>query len=532
MRIVTKEEMRDIEKFALEKYHYNEKLIVENVGKSGAEYLCEELLKNTYINDILVLCGKGNNGSDGLAIARHLTQYDKNVRAFVLFPKEDCQRELLEQLEMARAFGVKVSWIHDFEQLVAFFSENQNSTLVIDAIFGTGVQLPLSQFHYDVINFVNQNAEAIVSIDMPSGVEGNTGLIQGNAIDADVTLAVGLPKIGYYLGDGARLCGTVVTINAGLPKELLVNGDKHLLNIDDVLEKVKKRDKFADKKVFGHTLVIGGSHGLTGALVMASQSALRVGSGLVTGATWENQYNEFITRLIPEVMTGYIPMEQKMWGRLLKEINKYDAIVIGPGLGRSARSRNLVLEILNNFSGPLVMDADAINVLSMKEDAKVFSLRNAPTVLTPHFGEFCRFTGVAYEELQKNPVHHLKQCMETIHCSIILKGPCTYIGLSSGQIYFNYSPNDGMATGGVGDVLAGILGGLLGQDPSIKRNGSLFNAYEHFDKTVALSVIIHSLAGKIAAENLGVRPMIATSIIDNLPLVFKEIDNRLEQINA
>jgi hydroxyethylthiazole kinase-like uncharacterized protein yjeF len=532
MRIVSKEEMRSIEVQAYEKYRFSENLIIENVGLEGARYLHKEIMSKVSTPEMIILTGKGNNGSDGVAMARHLMQYGYNIRAFVLFSKEDLGDELKNQLEMATAYGVKVSYINELEQVTSYFAQTQNNIVLLDAIFGTGVTLPLSQFLYDVINFVNDHAAYIVSVDIPSGVEGDTGFIQGNAVAADATLAIGLPKLGYYMSEGARLTGEVQVLNAGLPIELLKQGDKYLLDIDAVLEKASKRDKFADKKIFGHTLALGGSHGLTGALVMASQSALKVGAGLVTGATWENQYQEFISRLIPEIMTGYIPMEQKQWGRLLKGLDKYDSIIIGPGLGKSVRARNLVLEILNNFSGPVVLDADALNVLSLKDDAKVFSMRNAPTVLTPHFGEFCRITGIEYQELVKSPVKYLKDFIEQVNCTVILKGPCSYIGLSSGEVLFNYSPNDGMATGGVGDVLAGILGGLLGQDPSIKNNSSLFNAYENFDKTVCLAVLIHTIAGKFAAENLGVRPMTATSIIDALPKAFSEIDKRIEYLTS
>jgi hydroxyethylthiazole kinase-like uncharacterized protein yjeF len=530
MRIVAKDEMKEIETKAFEEYGFSEALIIENVGIASYRYLARHVLDDIPNAEIIILTGKGNNASDGLAIGRHLANNGYSVRAFCIFPEEDWKEETKNQIKMAKSFGVKISQINDVETAQGYFAQSQRNIIVIDALFGTGVQLPLSQLHYDVIKCINERASFIISTDIPSGIDGDTGTMQGNAVDADLTLAIGLPKLGYYLSDGARHVGSVEVIETGLPKEIMYRGDKFLLDIDDVLDSASRRDKFADKKVFGHTLVLGGSHGLTGALVMTTQSAMKVGAGLVTGATWENQYQEFLARLMPEVMTGYIPMDQKQWPRILREINKYDAIVIGPGLGRSVRSRNLVLDILSHFKGPVVIDADGINVLSLKDDAKVFVERGAPTVLTPHFGEFCRFTDIEYDKLIDKPVHYLKQVMEQLNCTMILKGPCTYIGLTSGEVLFNYSPNDGMATGGVGDVLAGILGGLLGQDPSTKNNNSLFNAYENFDRTVCLGVSIHTLAGKIAAETNGVRAMTATSIIDALPDTFKLIDKRIQRI--
>jgi hydroxyethylthiazole kinase-like uncharacterized protein yjeF len=243
--------------------------------------------------------------------------------------------------------------------------------------------------------------------------------------------------------------------------------------------------------------------------------------GLVTAATWEPQYQEFISRLIPEVMTGYVPMDQNKWGRLIKDLEKYDSIVVGPGLAKSNRARLLVLEILNNFSGPVVLDADAINVLSLKHDAEVFKLRNAPTLMTPHFGEFSRFTGIPLEEVYREPFKNLRDVIELINCTVILKGPCTFLGFTNGKTYFNYAPNDGMATGGVGDVLAGILGGLIAQEANFKRKDSLYNIYQNLNPTVLLGVLVHTLAGKAAADKYGVRPMTATSLIEVFPEAFK-----------
>ncbi|MEX1099590.1 MAG: NAD(P)H-hydrate dehydratase, partial [Bacteriovoracaceae bacterium] len=235
--------------------------------------------------------------------------------------------------------------------------------------------------------------------------------------------------------------------------------------------------------------------------------------------------------LIPEVMTGYVPLDTARWPNLIKNLNKYSSIVIGPGLARSTRARRLVLEVLNNFNGPVVLDADAINVLKLEEDKNVFTMRNAPTVLTPHLGEFARFYGVEYQELERRPVEYLKSLVDQINCSVILKGPCTYLGFSDGNVFFNYYPNDGMATGGVGDVLAGVLGGLLGQDPELKdASVTLSERYEIFNQTIGLAVLAHTMSGHFAAEKLGVRAMTALSLADYFPQTFQELEKQIEKI--
>jgi NAD(P)H-hydrate epimerase len=524
MRIVTQKEMKEVELLAQKNFQFPEKLIIENVALHGAKTIVEKISSHLEVGEVIFLVGKGNNGGVGLGIARHLAAMGIESRAFILFEENQLSQECREQLATAQAFGVRISFINDISALEAYFQQTSAPKIIIDAIFGTGVRLPLSNFLYDVIHFINDYKTFTVSLDIPTGVEGDSGLVQGNAIEADLTLAVGFPKLGYYQGDGPRLVGEVEIIPGGFPSSLVFEGgDKFLLDIDEVSFLPKQRNRFADKKVFGHTLVIGGSHGLTGALVMSSTAALKVGAGLVTAVTWETQYQELIARLIPEVMTGFVPNDQSKWGKLLKGLDKYDSILIGPGLGRSNRARLLVLEILNNFSGPVVLDADAINVLSLKEDAEVFKLRSAPTILTPHMGEFARFTGMNYEEVVKAPYTHLKEVIEVINCSVILKGPCTYLGFANGQTYFNFSPNDGMATGGVGDVLAGILAGLIGQEANIKKRDSLYNIYEALNRTTILGVMFHSWAGEMASEKLGERSMTAMSLIEAFPETFKEL---------
>lgn len=530
MRIVTHAEMKELEKLAQGKYHFPEKLIIENVALLGAKAIVNKLGPEIELGELIFMIGKGFNGGTGLAIARHLASMGHETRAFLLFEEKECSQEVKDQLRISKAYGVRTAQIDEVTALEAYFQQNSAPKIIVDAIFGTGVRLPLSQFLYDVINLINEEKAYTISLDIPTGVEGDSGQIQGNAISADLTLAVGLPKLGYYQADGARLVGEVEVIPSGLPREIIeTQGDKFLIDKDLKNELPPARNKFGDKKLFGHTLVIGGSHGLTGALVMSSSAALKVGAGLVTASTWEPQYQEFMARLIPEVMTGFIPTDQGKWGKLIKDLEKYDSIVIGPGLGRSLRSRALVLEILNNFSGPVVLDADAINVLNIKDDSEVFRVRNAPTLMTPHFGEFARFTGIGLEEVQKEPYYYLKETIERINCSVILKGPCTYLGFPNGKTFFNFSPNDGMATGGVGDVLAGILGGFIAQEANLKKRDSLYNIYENLNRTILLGVLIHTWSGKFASQKLGVRPMTATSLIESFPEAFKALDELLKE---
>lgn len=525
MRIVTPQEMKELEAISREKYQFDDKLIIENVGLLGAERIVHKLGDDLFNVEIIFFIGNGNNGADGLSLARHMMKFGVKPRAFLLFDEKQSSVELGYQLKKARAFGVKVHVATDVADVESYFSQVAGPKVIVDAIFGTGVRFPLPQHLYEIINLINHESSYTISLDIPTGVEGEFGASFGNAVRADMTLAVALPKLGYYQGEGSKLLGEIELIEIGFPTELTHEGGDKFLITKDLLEKnPEPRNKFGDKKLFGHTLVIGGSHGLTGAPVMAATAALKVGAGLVTASTWEPQYHEMMFRLIPEIMTGYIPNDQSKWGRVIQDLNKYDSIVIGPGLARSTRSRKVVLEILNNFSGPVILDADAINVLSMKEDGNVFAMRSAPTVLTPHFGEFSRFSGISMEELVKKPYHYLREVIEQINCTVILKGPCTYLGFTNGRTYFNFSPNDGMATGGVGDILAGIMGGLLSQEANLKKRDSLYNIYENMNRTILKAVLVHTEAGKIAVQKYGVRSMTATNLIEAFPEAFKSIE--------
>ena len=522
MRVVNLKEMRNIESTAAKEYGFDERLIIENVGFQGADAIEKKFLKKQTYGEIAVLVGRGNNGSDGMAIARHLKNRGHSIRAFLLFCDE-LTNELKNQIHMAKSYGVKISEVKNIEQINSYFTQTQDEYLVIDAVLGTGCRLPLSDFLFDIFTIVNSHATVMIAVDIPSGITGDTGESSNIAINADCTLAIGLPKQGHYMGAGTRCCGEIVFLNGGLPQKLLEGGEKHLLTPNSVMELFEERDQFAHKKNFGHVLVVGGSPGLTGALLMASTAALKVGTGLVSAVTWEENYSDLTTRITPEIMTGLIPMEEEDVESILRYLKKFDAIVLGPGLGQSQKARLVVVSVLNHYAGPVVVDADAINVLSIKKDQEVFSKRKGLTVFTPHMREFARFINLSMEKVTLWPMKYLKDFIDQTNSCLILKGPCTYLGLPNGELFINYFPNAGMASGGSGDVLAGILGGILAQNVPEKRQSGHFSENSPYFKGLCLGLMAHTLAGKHAAKNLGVRAMSAGSIIDHLSHAFLEM---------
>lgn len=526
MRVVEKEEMKEIERQALNKYGFYESLIVENVGINGAIFIEKTVLKNKTFGEIVFLVGKGNNGSDALAISRNLSNKGYRCRGFILFPDEGCE-ENLKQKALAEKFGVIITEIRNVDQLTSYLTQTQDEYLVIDGILGTGFRNPISNYLFEIINLSNSKATITVSLDIPSGVAGDSGEISGTAIKADYTLAIGLPKIGHYVSYGPLHSGEIIPLETGIPKKLLEGGDKRLLLPKKISKEMVQRNKFAHKNKFGHTLVIGGSKGLTGALKLASEAALKTGAGLVTAATWKENYLELCTRILPEVMTGTIPenQDEKEVESLLRDLEKYNSIVLGPGLGKNPKSREITLEVLSNFSGPVVVDADALKVLSLEKDSNLLAQRKGLTVLTPHVGEFSDLAGVAKEKVLEKPLKYLKEVIDQTNSCILVKSACSFLGFPTGEIFINYFPNDGMATGGSGDVLAGIIGGLLAQVSSDKEKSAIFRNSESLHESVCLAVLIHSLAGKHASLKLGRRSMSAGAIIDHLPNSFHEIEN-------
>ena len=505
-----------MEQIAAEEYKISDKLIIENIAVRSADYI-DELLSQTPFSEIVMFIGKGYNGADGLAISRHLANKGWSVRAFIYFKENEVKPETKNQLDIARAYGVKITSGLDLQAVEAYFSQSSFEPVIVDALLGVSTKLPLSDVYYDTIKLINNYSSFTISLDLPTGVHCDTGEVQGTAINADITLAMGMPKLGCYISSGLEYVGEVVPIDMGIPKHFYEEGSRFLLSEENIVPDKQLRNKFSDKKSYGHVLVLGGSHGLTGSVVMASQAALKVGAGLVTAATWEDQYPELLSRLIPEIMTGYIPSDEDEWSHISREFDRYSCIVIGPGLARSELAKKLVEVVLLEFRGPVIVDADALNVMSIKEDATLFHNRPYPTILTPHAGELARFAGKDPEQVKNDPMGCLKEVVSQTNCTVLLKGACTYIAHPDDKIYFNFFPNDGMATAGVGDVLAGVLGGLMAQNQENSLVGLVVNQ----------SVVIHSLAGFFAAEQFGARAMTATSLIEAFPDAFNKLDQTI-----
>lgn len=524
MRIVNNREMQNIESKTFEDFGFSEQLVVENVGIRTADFIDSEVLVGEDYGELVAMIGKGNNGADTLATARHLVNYGYTVRAFMLFPAEELSEEAKKQAMLAEKYGVRLTKLSRVEELESYFSQTQDRFFIMDGILGSGFKGPLSNYLFDIVSCINQWSDLTVSIDIPSGIETNTGKAFPEAVNADYTMAIGLPKIGFYIGNGPQHVGDICTVNAGFPQMTLEGGDKFLLTPEVIQNFIPRRDKFAHKNTYGHTLVIAGSPGLSGAASLAAQAALKVGSGLVTAVTWKDSYYELVSRMPAEIMCGLIPSDER---EILEEIRSFDdyrTIIIGPGLGISERSRDVVIKVLNHFSGAVVVDADAIKLLDLNKDLELLSHRKGPTILTPHIGEFAQLIGVDKNVILEEPITQLRKTIDKTNAAIVLKSSSTFLGFPNNEIFINHLPNDGMATGGTGDVLAGILGGLLSQMNKTPKSSGIFENKSAIFHTLCLGVSLHSLAGQFAAKEHGVRSMSAGSIIEFLNQAIKHLE--------
>jgi NAD(P)H-hydrate epimerase len=537
VKVVTASEMREIDRIAVEDYGIGSLVLMERAGLAVALKV-KELYPN---KKIVVLCGGGNNGGDGLVAARNLHIWGFKVNALILAKKDALSPDCNRQYQIAKKIGIPMEFSKSINE-----RDIHGAVVVIDAIFGTGISRHIKGSIADVIKFVNASRIThhafTVSVDIPSGISSDTGEILGEAIRADFTVTFGLPKRGHYLYPGAEYTGRLFVEDIGFPTGLLTS-EKLRLNLIDrevVSGLIPQRPRYSHKGDYGRVLIIAGSRGKTGAALMTTRACLRSGAGLVTLAAPESLINVFQSR-VTEEMT--LPLADDGSGMLsFKAIDqilafaaqKADVIAIGPGIGHSTNTEKILFELIQKSTLPMVIDADGINSLasSVKRQAssEILKKAKAPIILTPHPGEMARLLQVSaplpipptrsltselQTKIERDRISTAMSFSKDSGTYLVLKGVPTVVAEPDGNAFINTTGNPGMATAGSGDVLTGIIASLLGQDLS-PLNASLLGVY------------IHGLAGDIAAKAKGEHSLIASDIINFLPEAFMQtIDSSL-----
>ncbi len=530
MKVVTAEEMREIDRETIEKRGIPGVVLMERAGLAVVSKIKEIFGRKK----VIVVSGGGNNGGDGLVVARNLHKEGWDVRVFLTAKPEDLKGDASLQYKAAVKFGVDVQPIKELlDNYSSIFSRH---SIIVDAILGTGLSKNVTGTLSGVISLLNKSNVPVISVDIPSGISSDNGHVMGEAVKADYTVTFGLPKRGHLLYPGFEYSGKLFIEDIGFPEELLRSEKLNieLLTKNDIYTLIPERRKYSHKGDYGHVLIVAGSKGKTGAALMASKACLRTGAGLVTIGVPESLSDVFQSR-VTEEMTLILPdrgdgtLSKKALDKILDFLNKTaDVLAIGPGIGVSTETGNLMKALIKNLSIPIVIDADGIN--SIKGERGGFSKSKASVILTPHPGEMARLLsqkspphpplgkggmgGGNYSELrtkiEQDRINTAMSFAKETGTYLVLKGVPTVVATPDGRSFINSTGNPGMATGGVGDVLTGMISGFLSQtmDPL---------------HACILGVYMHGLAGDIAASEKGQYPLIATDIIDKIPSAFHSL---------
>ena len=387
--------------------------------------------------------------------------------------------------------------------------------LIIDAIFGTGIKGQVTGIAKDIIQFINEASKYVVSIDIPSGIDADTGQICGICVKANETITFGLPKVGTVLHPGKDYTGKLSIVDISIP-ESIINDENIKLNMIDreqIIDLIPERKENSHKGDYGKVFIVAGSIGMTGAAVLASEAAIKSGTGLVTTAC-PAIINDILEVKMTEVMTyplmdnGTGTLQEECVEQIIDRMNKSDVMLFGPGLSLNGDILKILDVIISKSDIPLILDADGINALSM--NINILNKLKCPMVITPHPGEMSRLTGLTVSELEKKRIETASTFSKKWNIIVVLKGSATVIACPEGDAYINTTGNPGMATAGSGDVLAGIIASLMGQGLNEKN-------------AAVLGVFIHGLAGDKAQKTKGMHGLVASDIINEIPQALDEL---------
>ena len=450
-----------------------------------------------------IFCGKGNNGGDGLAIARQLHQKGFQTFVYILEFGKLGSADFQTNLQQLHGLPITVQFIQSLDH----FPDLENDDFIIDALYGSGLHNPLDGLSAALVQHLNNSGASVISIDVPSGLFMDVSSIGNVIIKAHYTLTFEVYKLALLMAENAPYIGEVQVLPIGLHPTYAESESSpyQLTTLKGILNIFKKRSKFAHKGTYGHALLMGGSLGKTGAIVLSAKAALRSGVGLLTVYVPQSSYT-ILQISVPEAMTLLDVANNYITG-VPPDLQKYKAIGVGPGLGTEAETKHTIRTLLQNVSGGLVLDADALNCLAQEKDL----LEELPplTILTPHPKEAERLFGACQNDFER--MEQAQHFAKKLNCIIVLKGHHTFIALPNGQGFFNSTGNAGMAKGGSGDVLTGILTSLLAQ------------GYTPEDAAI-LGVYLHGFAGDLAAAALSAEAMLPSDLIKFLASSFKTLN--------
>jgi len=520
MKVVTPTQMREIDRRCIEDLGIPGRDLMERAGAAVAAEVESIILPDRSDPLVVLLAGKGNNGGDALVTSRLLARKKINTLTFLLAQAPALQGDAALNLDRLIQSQAPLKELIYESELSGLRESLARANIIVDGIFGTGFKGPAQGIAAEVIKLVNQTVSArpgirVIAIDIPSGLDGETGKVDGAAIRADRTVTMGLPKTGMVRGDGLNCCGRVIAADIGVPSAVIdeVSADLELVTGAELSGLIPPRLQNSHKGSYGHLLILAGSPGMTGAAALSSMAALRAGAGLVTLGIPES-LNPILEEKCTEVMT--IPLPETSAGTLSPDAlppifdfcRKIDVVAIGPGLSRNSETGELVKDLIRLCPVPLIIDADGLNLIA--DDLAVLKAAPSELILTPHPGEICRLTGLTKEELFADREGTARRFARENNLILVLKGAGTLIASPEGPLRINLNGNPGMATGGTGDILTGLIAGFMAQG----MKGSA---------AACLGVYIHGAAGDQASKKVGQISLIASDLIQEIPSVLNKL---------
>lgn len=500
-RIVTASEMREIDQRTIKEACMPGLLLMENAGLGLVQVIMDHLNEAKDAR-VIILCGKGNNGGDGMVVARHLYNRGVHVDVYLAGVSKNLKGDALLNFKILKGYGIDVIELKSVRTL----KKNNHIHLIVDALLGTGISGEVKGLTGDVIRWVNRTGVPVISVDLPSGLQCDDGQYTGDCIQADHTVTMAAMKRGLLLPPGRELAGHVSVVDIGVPDFIAESVDSkvYLIESADVAIRLPDRPAAAHKGTFGRLAILAGSRGMTGAGVLCSQASLRIGAGLTIlgvpeslNPVFEEKLTEVMTKPLPETNEG--SLSAKGSREIEKLLDWADLLALGPGLSMNTETSSLIRKVVLDCSLPLILDADGINAFAGQP--QLLEKRKGTIVLTPHYGELSRLTGQSIEEISVNRIEVARREAIRFKSVLILKGSPTVIAAPNGEVFINPTGNSGMATAGSGDVLTGMIAGLMAQGCS------------PLDSAIC-GVYLHGMAGDLAAQDYGQHSLIAGDIID------------------
>jgi NAD(P)H-hydrate epimerase len=513
MRIATADIIRDLDRRTIEEAGIPGAVLMENAGR-GATRVLMECFEDLRSAPVALVCGAGNNGGDGFVMARCLHEAGIRPEIFLVEGPERIRGDARIFFDALRGSKIPIRALNEAgvsEDVVRFW---RGASCIVDAVFGTGLTRPVEGHHRKVIEAVVEACRPVLAVDLPSGISADTGRVLGAAVRADWTATFGLPKRGLYLYPGASYAGRIRLVDIGIQERLLDEAGVR----EEILEPASvvpwlRREPDTHKGTYGHLFVLAGSIGRTGAACLCSEAALRCGAGLVTLGI-PRTLNPVMEQKLTEVMTLPLPggEEETLSSSGLPQIRQFassvQALAVGPGLGVNGETERIVRALWMETGRPMVWDADALTLLARNPDLR--GKQSAQVVVTPHPGEMGRLVGESAARVQENRVETARNFAKQWGVVTVLKGARTLVAAPDGRLRINLTGNPGMAAGGMGDVLTGMIGALLAQ------------GMEPYD-AASFGVWFHGAAGDRAARHLGPVGLLASDVMHSLPHLFREM---------